>query len=113
MAKDIKIDFTTGKLLNETIDGQDRVIQQCKLALRIIKGEWELDSDYGISIFSDEKATILANEVKIMLEQIDGVILVKNVEANESFNSSGQGEIIINAIIQTDTDVIRIQERLS
>jgi len=112
MAKDLKIDFTTGKLLNETVNGKDRVLQQIKLALRIIKGEWELDSSFGVGIFSEEGADAKAQDVRNMLSQTDGVISVKTVEVTPIFNSNGYGNLLIDAIIQIDTDIIRISERL-
>jgi len=37
---------------------------------------------------------------------------VKTVEVTPVFNNKGYGNLLIDAIIQLDTDIIRISERL-
>ena len=113
MAKDLKIDFTTGELKNDTVSGKDRILQSLKIANRIIKGEWELDTSYGISIFEDTDTATIEQDSKIMSAQVDGVIAVKSVNTEEEFDSNGEGSITTDSVIQLDSDIIRIKERIN
>lgn len=114
MALDLKMNFETGKIENLPVSGKERILQQIKIATRIFKGNWELDDNYGNSFLEGSSKAILLAEIREMIDQVDGVISVKSIDISETFDRTGKGELTINALIQLDTELIRLEnERIA
>ena len=110
MALDLKINFETGKIENLPVSGKERILQQIKIATRIFKGNWELDDNYGNSFFEGSGKAILLSEIREMIDQVDGVISIQSINISEIFDTNGKGEFTIDALIQLDSELIKLEK---
>lgn len=115
MSTDIKLDFITGKMLNEFVSGKNKILQQIKIAVRIWKEDWKLNSEYGVDYDTKmNKPSILLSQIKEMILQVEGVVAINSLILTPDFESTGKGTFIINGSIQLDVETINLEnERIS
>lgn len=88
--KDIKLTddlvFENGDL--KLVDGADRVVQQIKVGLKILKGDWFLDYRKGIDYFNGMKKyeNIMSAEIKKAIQEVVDVDSVKNYSFKKSID---------------------------
>lgn len=110
MPLDIKLDFNNHTIINELVSGKDRILQQIKIAVRIWYYQWQWDSEYGINCPEDlRNKNLLLSQVSNMISQVDGVQKIINITIDDVFDSHGKGELILNAIIYLDGELIKIE----
>lgn len=111
--KDIKIDFENRKLLNETIDGKDRVIQQIKVAVRTWINDFFLNENFGIDYHTCwTNLTLLELYVREQVEAIDGIFSVQRINVQKIKDERNIDYIKIDIGITYENDEIAIIERI-
>ena len=108
--KDIEIKnndllFENGDLV--LVSGEERIVQQVKVGLKILKGDWFLDYRKGIDYFNGLKAysDVLKAEIKQAIKEVNGV---ENV-LNYTFVKKGQ-EFSVSATLSINNKLIGISE---
>ena len=114
MAYDIKI--TDGHLQLQNGDlqltmGVNRIIQQISVGLRILIGDWILDSSAGVDYIGGMRAypEILSAQIKRAINTVDGVGTVLKY----NFSMDKQQIIHVNATAKIGNSEIAINEQIN
>lgn len=114
MADDIKI--TNGHLLLENGDlqlvrGVNRIIQQISVGLRILVGDWVLDSSAGVDYLGGMRAypEILSAQIKRAINTVDGVDTVLKYQ----FYMDNQQVIHVFATVKVGNAEIAVNEQIN
>ena len=114
MADDIKI--TNGHLLLENGDLQlvrdvNRITQQISVGLRILVGDWVLDSSAGVDYLGGMRAypEILSAQIKRAINTVDGVDTVLKY----NFQQDDNNIIHVTATVKVGNSEIAINEQLN
>lgn len=101
MLKDLRLDYTNKKIINEFIKGNELVVQSVILSLQCWLGDWYLDGDFGTPYDerTNNKSMLLADIEEVILSN-DGVSSVQNltidvVKDDKIFNFKINGNIIL------------------
>ena len=89
------------------VDGVERVVQQIKTGLKILRGDWFLDYRVGIDFFNNMKANhqLLKAEIKQAIKEVWGVQNIKDYK----FKQVG-GEYLSSATVLVDNREFYINE---
>lgn len=106
---DLKLDFDNKKLLNETIDKKDRVIQHIKTSVRSWLGDFYLDASFGVD-YDNSWGDIRFIEISIrkQIKKIQGVQEIKNIEVIKSKDINQSTIYIVNVSILYNKEMIEI-----
>lgn len=99
--KDLKLDFTNKKMLNEIVNYKERTHQQITVGVRSFMGDFFLNDNYGINYsncWSNPSLTKIF--VKEQIEAIPGVVSVEKIDVKKS--NDIYKTIIINATVKTE-----------
>ena len=114
MADDIKI--IDNRLILEDgdlslVQGINRIIQQIKVGLLLLQGDWVLDINEGISYFSGMRAypEILSAQIKHAINTVDGVDTVLKY----NFYQDNDNIIHVSATVKIGNSEIPINEDIN
>lgn len=101
--KDLKLDFIRKKMLNTTVDGQERVYQQIVVGVRSFLGDFFLNDNYGVNYKNSwTNETLMKLFIKEQIEAINGVIAVTDIRISKTKDSQERHIFVINANVKTE-----------
>jgi hypothetical protein len=112
--KEIQLDFTNRKLLNNLIDNRSRVIQEVKYTCNIWLNDWFLNEDFGIDYLNcfDNEA-LMSSELQTAIENVLDVQSINSFNLTKKIDDSNNFKIttfIVDVSIVFDNEVININE---
>lgn len=111
--KDIKIDFENKKLLNQTVEGKDRIIQQIKVAVRTWINDFFLNEAFGVDYINCwTNLTLLELYVREQVEAISGIFSAQKVSVEKVKDIGGLDYIKVDIGIIYEDDEITVTERI-
>lgn len=112
--KDIKLDFTTKHLVNETIDGKKRVIQQITVAVRTWLKDFFLNEYFGVDYDNCwGNTTLLELYIKEQTEAIPGVFTVNSVSVARKKTFDGITYFQVDINITYENEILDISEEIT
>lgn len=112
--KDIALDFVNKKMLNKTVDNQDRISQQIKVAVRSWKGDFFINEDFGVDYdFCWHDMQLMKAYIVQQIIEVSGVLGVNSVTVRkEEETESRQPYFVIDAEVVLDDNSINILEAI-
>lgn len=109
--KDIKLDFINKKMLNETVDDQQRISQQIKVAVRSWKADFFINTDFGIN-YDDSWGDMLLMKSYIsdQIREIEGVFGINSISISRKKDSQNRTFFEINAEVRLKNTSVNILE---
>lgn len=109
--KDIKIDFVNDKILDEYIEGKDRIVQQIIVACRSWLGDFFLNEDFGVDYDNSwSNDQIMSSSIRQQIEAIPDVESVNKVSVVKSKDSRDEYKFTVNAEIVYNNEIFSISK---
>lgn len=109
--KDIALDFTNKKMLNQYIDKHDRIAQQIRVAVRSWKKDFFVDEDFGVDYDNCWGDMLLMKAyITASMQKVAGVLRVNSVTISKQKDRENNVVFKINAEVTVENGSINVTE---